>query len=372
MGGIFTARKAWLVSMKTVQASDLKPGMVAASDIMSPSGQRIFNKGTVLTEQLIMRLSFYRITSVAIEDPETKAPEQTAPTMSPAFAQKLKSTQQSQNFQVDHSLVCQSIKENFEGYVHRNVAPDTEALLNGVISLFNTCRTSRDVFDMLFGIRSSGEETYSHSLNVALICRQFGKWLKVSDEELRELTLCGLYHDIGKLKVPSEILNKPDKFTDEEYNTVKMHTQYGYELLASLPLPETVKISALSHHERCDGSGYPLGLREVNGCAMVVAIADVYDAMTAARSYRAPLCAFQVIDKFEQEGLQKYMPKYILTFLSHIASAYQNNRILLSDGRSGKIVMLNEKALSRPIVQLNDSSCIDLATQRDIYIKALI
>lgn len=353
--------------MKTVQASDLKPGMVAASDIMSPSGQRIFSKGTVLTEQLIMRLSFYRITSVAVEDPEVKAPA-----MSPAFTQNLKSIQQSQNFQVDHSFVCHAIKENFEAYVNRNVAPDTEGLLNSVISLFNTCRTSQDVFDMLFDMRSSGEETYSHSLNVALICRQFGKWLKVSEEELRELTLCGLYHDIGKLKVPSEILNKPDKFTDEEFKTVKMHTQYGYELLTSLPLPETVKISALSHHERCDGSGYPLGLREVNDCAMVVAIADVYDAMTAARSYRAPLCAFQVIDKFEQEGLQKYMPKYILTFLSHIATTYQNNRILLSDGRSGKIVMLNEKALSRPIVQLNDSSCIDLATQRDIYIKALI
>ena len=358
--------------MKTVKASDLKPGMVAASDISSPNGQRILGKGTVLDEQLIMQLSFYQISSIMVEDSETKAPEKTTPTMSSAFALKLKSTQQSQTFQVDHSFVCHSIKENFEAYVNRNVMPDTEALLNGVISLFNSCRTSQDVFDMLFGIRSSGEETYSHSLNVALICRQFGKWLKVSDEELRELTLCGLYHDIGKLKVPPEILNKPDKFTDDEYKMVKMHTQYGYELLTSLPLPETVKISALSHHERCDGSGYPLGLREINGSAMVVAIADVYDAMTAARSYRAPLCAFQVIDKFEQEGLQKYMPKYILPFLSHIASTYQNNRILLSDGRSGKIVMLNEKALSRPVVQLNDSSCIDLATQRDLYIKAFI
>lgn len=359
--------------MRTVQASDLKPGMVAASDILSPSGQRIYGKGTVLTEQLIMRLSFYRIASVIVEDSEAgSAPEKPAPSMSPAFALKLKSSQQSQTFQVDHSLVCRSIKESFEAYVNENVMPDTEALVNSVISLFNSCRTSKEVFDMLFGMRSSGEETYSHSLNVALICRQFGKWLKVSDDALYELTLCGLYHDIGKLRVPSEILNKPDKFTDEEFNAVKMHTQYGYELLKPLPLPETVKMSALSHHERCDGSGYPLGLREIDDGAMIVAIADVYDAMTAARSYRAPLCAFQVIDKFEQEGLQKYKPKYILTFLSHIASTYQNNRILLNDGRSGKIVMLNEKALSRPIVQLNDSSCIDLATQRSLYIKSLI
>ena len=105
---------------------------------------------------------------------------------------------------------------------------------------------------------------------------------------------------------------------------------------------------------------------------MVVAIADVYDAMTAARSYRAPLCPFQVIERFEQEGLQKYKPKFILTFLQHIASTYQNNRVLLSNGQSANIVMLNQQHLARPIVQLNDNSCIDLSTRLDLHIQSIL
>ena len=110
------------------------------------------------------------------------------------------------------------------------------------------------------------------------------------------------------------------------------------------------------HHERCDGSGYPTGLTEdyIDNFAMIVAIADVYDAMTAARSYRSPLCPFEVISKFEEDGFQKYHTKYILVFLKQIASTYQN-------------------ALSRPIVQFDDKSCLDLSTaSRDLYIKAVL
>ena len=153
-----------------------------------------------------------------------------------------------------------------------------------------------------------------------------------------------------------------------------MHTQYGYDILEPLPIDDHVKKAALSHHERCDGSGYPMGIPKAvtDSCAMIVAIADVYDAMTAARSYRAPLCPFQVIEKFEKEGLQKYNPKYILTFLSQVAGTYQNSRVLLSDGRSASIVMINQQNLSKPIVRLDDSTCIDLSTQSDLGIQVVL
>ena len=119
----------------------------------------------------------------------------------------------------------------------------------------------------------------------------------------------------------------------------------------------------------------PTGLTEdyIDNFAMIVAIADVYDAMTAARSYRSPLCPFEVISKFEEDGFQKYHTKYILVFLKQIASTYQSNRVILSDGRGCTIVMLNQNALSRPIVQFDDKSCLDLSTaSRDLYIKAVL
>jgi len=115
-----------------------------------------------------------------------------------------------------------------------------------------------------------------------------------------------------------------------------------------------------------------LSQSDIDEYAAIVSIADVYDAMTAARSYRAPLCVFQVINNFEHDGLSKYNPKFILTFLSHIAGTYQNNRVLLNDGRVANIVMLNRNRLSKPIIQLMDGSCIDLSTQPDLHIQSVL
>ena len=128
------------------------------------------------------------------------------------------------------------------------------------------------------------------------------------------------------------------------------------------------------HHERCDGTGYPAGITQeyIDDFALIVAIADVYDAMTAARAYREPLCAFQVIDSFEKDGLHKYKPKYILTFLKRIVNAYQSNRVMLSNGKSGNIVFINDKALAKPIVELSDGTFIDLSKDHSVSIVATL
>lgn len=343
--------------------------MITASAVKTRSGQLILDRGVTLDQQLIMRISFYNIDEVEVEEPSS----QKAPVVS-HIPHKVITSPQFQTFQFDHSMVLSSIKNCLEGYVFKGIPLDTNTLLTQTTELYDSCRTSLDLFDMLHNMRSYDDSIYAHSLNVALICRRIGKWLKLDDDSMDTLTLCGILHDIGKLNIPPAILNKPGKYTEEEFAIVKMHTQYGYELLKPLPVNIHIQKAALLHHERCDGSGYPMGLtkNDTDDYAMIVAIADVYDAMTAARSYRAPLCPFQVISSFEHEGLQKYNPKFILTFLQHIASTYQNNRILLSDGRSANIVMLNQNYLSKPIVQLDDGSCIDLSTQSDLHIQSVL
>lgn len=384
--------------MKEVLLDNLEDGMIVAENVMTKNGQCILEKGKVLNRQIIMRLSFYSIHSIMIaeDDEPVTAPEEstssvkikpksikalfaplpTAPTPSvytSDAAHSLSSTHKAQSMRVEHAIALSTIKACFENYVINGVALDTPLLLSKVQERFSSCKTSVELFQMLYNMHATEDSIYAHSLNVALICRQLGKWKKFDSATLDTLTLCGLLHDIGKLKIPAEVLDKPGKYTDEEFALVKKHTQYGYELLQPLSIDDRIKKSARSHHERADGSGYPTGLTQsdTDDFASIVAIADVYDAMTTARSYRAPLCPFQVIENFEKDGLQKYNPKYILTFLEHIAGIYQNHRVLLSDGRSATIVMQGSRQLSKPIVRLDDNTCIDLATENGLAIQTV-
>ena len=376
--------------MKEYQTKDLLPGMVTAIPVRTKRGQLIINPNVELTRTLISRLEFYGIASVQItENKQVATPMETpkdpayfpakspvsapSPVSDASYSQKLKSSPEFQRFQVDFTLRSQDLKNCFDAYLSDGGTVNKEELLSKTISLVSPKQTTLDVFDMLHNMRQVNDSTYAHSLNVAIISRIIGKWLHFSNEELDTLTLAGLLHDIGKTKIPDEVLNKDGKLTDEEFQMIRNHPKYGYDILKSQPLNSHIKKAALMHHERCDGSGYPMGLtmEEIDDYALIIAIADVYDAMTAARSYRAPLCPFGVIAEFEKDGLQKYKPKYILTFLENIANAYQNNRVMLSDGTSARIVLLNHRRLSKPLVQLDDGACIDLE-KSPLYIKAII
>lgn len=376
--------------MKEYQTKDLLPGMVTAIPVRTKRGQLIINPNVELTRTLISRLEFYGIASVQItENKQVATPMETpkdpayfpakspvsapSPVSDASYSQKLKSSPEFQRFQVDFTLRSQDLKNCFDAYLSDGGTVNKEELLSKTISLVSPKQTTLDVFDMLHNMRQVNDSTYAHSLNVAIISRIIGKWLHFSNEELDTLTLAGLLHDIGKTKIPDEVLNKDGKLTAEEFQMIRNHPKYGYDILKSQPLNSHIKKAALMHHERCDGSGYPMGLtmEEIDDYALIIAIADVYDAMTAARSYRAPLCPFEVIAEFEKDGLQKYKPKYILTFLENIANAYQNNRVMLSDGTSARIVLLNHRRLSKPLVQLDDGACIDLE-KSPLYIKAII
>lgn len=179
--------------------------------------------------------------------------------------------------------------------------------------------------------------------------------------------------DIGKLCIPDSIIKKPDRLTNEEYDVIKTHTIEGYKLLQNQPVNDHIKNAALMHHERCDGSGYPFGLtgNRIDKFAKIVSIADVYDAMTAARVYRGPLCPFTVIDIFEKEGLQKYESEYILCFLKNVVLTYIGQRVRLTNGQEGDVVFINPQQLSRPMIKCGDTF-VDLSKQKDIAIERLL
>ena len=146
----------------------------------------------------------------------------------------------------------------------------------------------------LTDIRLHDTYTFAHSVNVSIISAMIGRLLKLPKEELSLLTLGGLLHDLGKIKVASEILNKNGRLNDEEFSEIKHHPEEGarriMEMADMLPHPEILARIAEEHHERLDGSGYPHNKKsnEIHSFSKIVAIADVYDALTSERSYKRP------------------------------------------------------------------------------------
>jgi putative nucleotidyltransferase with HDIG domain len=372
--------------MQKLLPKDLEVGMITAAPVNTPLGQALAPVGAEITRQLLNQIKLYRVESVTVEgepkpaaaspDPKPKSEPKTHVEESRTHFQKVAASDEFRTFQIQYLQVTQQMQPVFTAASEKNTPIDTQSLLDSVAQLFRSRSTIVELFDMIYSMRSIADSAYAHSLNVSLISRMIGRWLKLDKPDLDTLTVAGLLHDIGKVRIPAEILNKTGSLTDEEFARIKEHPKLGYDILKNQPnLDPRITKAALMHHERCDGSGYPSRLTEdlIDDYAMIVAIADVYDAMTAARAYRAPLCPFQVISNFEKDGYQKFSTKYILTFLSHIAQTYQSNRVMLSDGRACNIVMLNQNSLSRPIVQFDDKSCLDLSTaSKDLIITTLL
>ncbi len=389
--------------MKHVRTDILLPGMIVATDIIV-DGQLILPKGLTLTDRAIYRLSTYNIKDIRIEDPvdmdveeiedeeenkedgiasvadallgmtaeehDTVIPE----FEEPSHFEKLKASPQYQQFRSEFTENVGSLKASLNEIVEKNTPVKVDELIGNTMKIIASQSNTYSVFDMLHNMRDFDDLTFTHSMNVAMICNVFAQWLGMSPDEVKLATACGTLHDIGKLRIDDEIIKKPGKLTDEEFKTIQSHPIFGYRLLQNQKISEHIKLSALEHHEKCDGSGYPMHLPgdKIDRFAKLVAIADVYDAMTSNRVYRKGMCPFKVIEIFEQEGLQKYDVVFIMTFLESVVNTYIDNRVALSDGRIGTVKWINKQRLSKPMVQLENGSFLELAKNPDLSITQIL
>ncbi len=359
---------------------DLKPGMFTAAPVYSATGQQLLPEHSILTVQQISRLEFYGVQWVTII-PETELHNSAIDELAGneneeiiSYSQKIRRSKSFHMFKIDYGKKLNLLRQSMNDLLKKNVPVDTDSLLYQVGSLYKNNMTTLSIFDMLHNMRQIDDSTYAHSLNVALIARMLGEWMSWPEEDLETLTLAGLLHDIGKCMISPEILNKPALLSPDEYEEVKKHARYGAEILENQPIDKRIVLAALMHHERCDGSGYPLGLttNDIDDFAKIISIADVYDAMTANRCYRKGLCPFEVIATFERSGLEKYDSRYLLSFLNRIVDTYICNSVLLNDGTTGKIVLMNQNSLSRPVVHTMTNEYIDLTKHPELHIQAII
>lgn len=349
---------------------ELESGMITADDVFSPTGQLLIPQQTVLDEASIKKLKLYNVTTIAVVDNDNI---RHIVGIEPTYSERIKQSEDFQTFKTEYVENIEDFHGVINDIVKQNTPVNPQVLLAQTSTLLDSSASSFHLFDMLHNMREFDDSTYAHSLNVALIATVFGKWLKMSDEDINVLTLCGLLHDIGKLTTPEQILMKPGKLTDAEYSIMKNHVTEGYKYLKDQDIDPRIKEACLYHHERCDGTGYPMGLTcdKIPDFAKIISIADVYDAMTAKRVYREPLCPFVVVKFLEDESYSKYDPRFIIPFLENVVSTYINTTVRLDNGMVGEVVLLNKTALSKPLVKCGNEF-IDLKNHPEIKIEAII
>lgn len=372
-----------------ITTDQAKIGMVSANNIYSKDSQLLINEGTKLSERSIIRLKLYGIKELEVlihndfATSDTEEVEEMQDQNSTDFESnyyesdyfgRLRNTKEFRKFKTTIVNSADYMKNYFNRIVQNKEHIDTKALLDEVEIILAESRNGIHLIEMLSCINSYDDSTYLHSINVSLICYAIGRWVNLPIDEIRVLALCGLLHDIGKLQIPYSILLKPSKLTNEEYKKIQEHTILGYRILEHENIDPRIKTAALMHHEKCDGSGYPSKLKsnQIDIFSKIVAIADVYDAMTSNRVYRGPICPFNVISEFEKDGLIKFDPLSLLTFLENMVNSYINYWVLLSNQEKAEIIMINKNALSKPVVRTQNENYIDLSREREIKIMAFI
>ncbi len=357
---------------KTIHINEIRPGMILNSDAVNRRNELGAVKNTVLSPRHVMKFRSLGIRQVSVMIPNYIAtPEELE--LSRFSENPLKKTAEYRHFRKGVLDLAAALSKAYEWILNE---PETyesaNELIDMVLDIAKEAGSTLRVLEFLQCCRDFEDTIYLHTANVALISKIIGTKSGFNDTQLRNLIQAALFHDIGKLGVPSEVLNKVGPLKKDERELIKKHAIIGYTYLLQTGLPEFVALCALHHHERSDGSGYPMGLsgRQAPILARYVAVADVYNAMTSKRPYREEICPFEVISDFEKEGTNLFDSSALLPFLSSIAQSLIGSTVILSNGSVGKIIMLNDR-LTRPTVQVG-SEFVDLMQYQDINITKVI
>lgn len=226
-----------------------------------------------------------------------------------------------------------------------------------VNSLLEDIISRPDVLVSLNDIGTTDDSTLVHSVNTTVFALLLGQKLGLSESKLRKLAEGTLLHDIGKTILDTHILYKPTKLSKSEFEHVKRHTTLGYEILKNNPiLTELPRLISLQHHERIDGSGYPKGLKgdEIHLFSRIVAIADMYDALTSERCYHRAISNQRAVEILTENSADKIDPALLALFIQNIAIYPNGSMVSLSDGTRGIIKQQNHAMPYRPVVRVID------------------
>jgi len=264
-------------------------------------------------------------------------------------------------------------KELFTSIISSRKIPLME-IRKEILPVIQDVSRNTSLFELFEIVRAKDDYTYQHNIGVGILSTLIGRWMNLDETEISILSLAATMHDIGKLKIPLEILNKPDKLTSEEFELVKKHTIFGYEMLKETTgITQRIANVALHHHEREDGQGYPLGLKKgtIDTFSSIVAVADIYHAMSSKRPYHDPIPFQEIVTQMRQGKFGELNPQIVSLFLENIMKNLVGKPVVLTDGRVGEVIYLNPHSIETPLVKVDDEF-LDLSQYRNVQIKDII
>ena len=230
---------------------------------------------------------------------------------------------------------------------------ETEPARQQVNEMVKSIFRNKDALISLTRLKSFDEYTFTHSVNVTVLSIALARELKFTKEHIDLIGLGAMLHDIGKMRVPEKILNKPGKLTPDERIEIQKHTTLGYELLkAREDIPELSMLIAYEHHERADGTGYPCGkkLLEINSGSQVSNVVDVYDALTSARVYKPGMPPPHALSFIKARAESEFNPDYVDKFIEVIGIFPIGSVVELNTGQIGIVKEINRDNLFEPSV----------------------
>jgi HD-GYP domain-containing protein (c-di-GMP phosphodiesterase class II) len=334
------------------------PGDVLGRSIYDNNGRALLVEKTVLTQNYIQRLREHWVVSVYIDDPKCSLGGEDIINQHTRHV-AIKTLRE---IATDISQTSLTSKQDYGQRVSLLVEDIIEELLSRKNSLIN-----------VIDLKDYDNYTYAHSVNVTVLSVVTGICLGLEYSRLKSLGMGALLHDVGKIFVPLEVLNKPGKLTTEEFARIKMHPEQGYAKVKEEDILDAPgRAIILQHHEKLDGSGYPNNRKgkDIHDLAKIVAVADVYDALTSDRPYRVRWAPAQGLEYIYTIAGSHLDIDIVAKFVRNIAPFPLGSLVECSNGMTGYVVE-NEINPHRPILQVGERN-VDLKTELNITITNIV
>jgi HD-GYP domain-containing protein (c-di-GMP phosphodiesterase class II) len=348
---------------------DLVPGMILGKMVVTTDGKVFLNEGAVLTSSIIQALQRwgFRYVNIRLEVAEEPSPGKLADLEDQDLADSFVLTDSLALEVVDlpsGAVQDAAIEEPVAGELEipSNVPEFFVLYYQAAVQIMkkylSKVRFIKDDFDVtdikqmvgecimplienhsaienLQMIPRNEDYLYHHSVDVGVISGCLGLWMGQSCHEIEETILGALLHDVGKALIPLKVLNKPGVLTEEELKLVRYHSLRGYRFLKQYSnLSRNPLLCVLQHHERIDGSGYPLSVQgdKIHPYAKIIAVADVFDAMTSVRSYARRFTPYEAVEIMRREMIGKLDNEVCTVFLDQLSHRFVGDLVQLGNG----------------------------------------